>query len=135
MHIWCIKIVNVKSKFCKFISTRRQTSIVRRIWLNFMVLRLVFIQGSFSFHNFLPDFQLFDLSITEETSVVEMLIWCIKIVNVKSKFCKFISTRRQTSIVRRIWLNFMALRLVFIQGSFSFHNFLPDFQLFLPEYH
>jgi hypothetical protein len=72
----------------------------------------------------------FDLSITEETWVVEMRIWCIKIVNVKSKFCKFISTRRKTSILRRIWLNFTALRLVLIRGSFSFHNFFPGFQTF-----
>jgi hypothetical protein len=38
--------------------------------------------GSFSFYIFFPDSNFFDLSITEETSVVEVHIWCIKIGNV-----------------------------------------------------
>jgi hypothetical protein len=46
--------------------------------------------GSFSFHFFfffwISNF--FDLSITEETWVVEMRIWCIKIVNVLLLHCK-----------------------------------------------
>jgi hypothetical protein len=33
-------------------------------------------------HIFISDFQLFVLSITEETLLVEMRIWCIKIGNV-----------------------------------------------------
>jgi hypothetical protein len=56
----------------------RNSSILRRIWLNFMALGLVFIRWLFQF--WISNF--FDLSITEETWVVEMRIWCINIVNV-----------------------------------------------------
>jgi hypothetical protein len=59
----------------------------------------------------------------------------------KSRFYKFISKRRtislmHNSILRSIWLNFMAICLVFI-GSFKlFTFFFPlDFQLFRPEHH
>ena len=55
------------------------SSILRRIWLNFMALILVFI-GSFSFH--ISCFRIsnfFGMNFTEETLVVEMRIWCIKI--------------------------------------------------------
>jgi hypothetical protein len=41
-----------------------------------------FTDGSLSFHFFSRIYNFFDLSITEETRVVEMRIWCIKIVNV-----------------------------------------------------
>jgi hypothetical protein len=76
-----------KSKFSKFISKQRiislmHSSILRRIWLNFMALCLVFIRRLFQFHLCFFDFQRFDLSITEEAWVVEMRIWCIKIGNV-----------------------------------------------------
>jgi hypothetical protein len=57
----------------------------------------------------------------------------------KSKFYKFILKRRIISlrhsfILRRIWLNFMALCLI-SDGSFSFHIYFSDFQLFRPEHH
>jgi hypothetical protein len=123
----------------------------------------------------------FDPSITEETWVVEICIWCIKIGNVlvlhfnrwvkvsaggllvpeglysssvlaieyeyelncqeKSKFCKFTSELKilshgQRSVLRWIWLNFMALSVVFIWRLFQFLHFVfSDFQLFRPEYH
>jgi hypothetical protein len=59
----------------------------------------------------------------------------------KSKICKFISKRRIISLrhsftLWRIWLNFMALSLVFIRRLFQFSLFFPpDFQLFRPEHH
>jgi hypothetical protein len=62
-----------KSKLCKFISKRRivslrHTSILRRIWLNFMALYLVFIRRLFQFSHFFFGFPtFFDLSIIEET--------------------------------------------------------------------
>jgi hypothetical protein len=77
-----------KSIFCKFISKRRiiflkHSSILRRIWLNFMALCLVFIPQLFQFsHFFFRISNFFDLGITEETWVVEMRIWSIRIVNV-----------------------------------------------------
>jgi hypothetical protein len=46
--------------------------------------------GSFSFHIFFRISNFFDLSISEETWVVEMRIWCIIIVNVlvlNSRIC------------------------------------------------
>jgi hypothetical protein len=70
-----------QSKFCKFISKRRiisikDNSILRRISLNFIALRRLF-----QFSQFFPRIsKFFDLSITEETWIVEMRIWCIKIV-------------------------------------------------------
>jgi hypothetical protein len=82
---WTVK---KKSKFCKFISKRRiislrHSSILRRIWLNFMASCFVFIRRLFQFSHFFPRISnFFDLSITEETLVVEMRTWCIKIVNV-----------------------------------------------------
>jgi hypothetical protein len=42
---------------------------------------------------------------------------------------------RHSSILRRIWLNFMALCLVFIRRLFQFSHFFPDFQPFRPEHH
>jgi hypothetical protein len=47
-----------------------------------MTLSLVFIPRLFQFHFFFRLSNFFDLSITEKTWVVEMRIWCIKIVNV-----------------------------------------------------
>jgi hypothetical protein len=82
---WTVK---KKEKFCKFISklriiSLRHSSILRQIWLNFMALCLVFIRRLFQFSHFLFRISnFFDLSITEETWVVEMRIWCIKFVNV-----------------------------------------------------
>jgi hypothetical protein len=61
----------------------RHSSILRRIWLNFMALCLVLIRLLFQLsHFFFRISNFFDLSITEETWVVEMRIQCIKIVNV-----------------------------------------------------
>jgi hypothetical protein len=62
-----------KSKFHKFISKRSiislmHSSILRRIWLNFMAQYLFFRISNF-----------FGLSTTDETALVEMRIWCIKI--------------------------------------------------------
>jgi hypothetical protein len=62
-----------ESKFSKFISKRRiiflrHSSILRRIWLNFMALCLDFIRRLFQFSLFFPRISnFFDLSITEET--------------------------------------------------------------------
>jgi hypothetical protein len=57
----------------------------------------------------------------------------------RSKLYKFISKRmiislRHSSILRRIWLNFMTLCLVLIRRLSQFH-FLSDFPLFRPEHH
>jgi hypothetical protein len=58
-----------------------------------------------------------------------------------SKFYIFVLKQRiislrHSSILWRIWLNFMALCLVFIRRLFQFSYFFPsDFQLFWPEYH
>jgi hypothetical protein len=76
-----------KSKLCKFISKRRiislrHSSILKQIWINFKALCLVFIRQLFQFSHPPRISNFFDLSITEETWVVEMRIWCIKIVNV-----------------------------------------------------
>jgi hypothetical protein len=68
--------VKKKANFIyKFFSKRRiislmHSSILRRIWLNFMVLCSVFR---------ISDFQLFYASITEAIWFIEMRIWCIKI--------------------------------------------------------
>jgi hypothetical protein len=55
----------------------------------------------------------------------------------KSKFCKFISKRRITyisfrhsSILRQIWVNFMAPCLVFIRRLSQFSHFFPGFPTF-----
>jgi hypothetical protein len=56
----------------------------------------------------------FDPSVTEETWVVKMRYWCIKIVPV-------------------LVLHFMA-QYLFFRLFYSFHNF-SDFQIFRPEYH
>jgi hypothetical protein len=69
--------------FCKFISKRRiislrHSSILRQIWLNFTALCLVFIRRLFQFSLLFFGFPTFSTS----ASVVEMSIWCIKIVNV-----------------------------------------------------
>jgi hypothetical protein len=60
-----------KSKF-EFISKRRiislrHSSILPRIWLNFMALCLVFTRRLFQFSHFFRISNFFDLSITEET--------------------------------------------------------------------
>jgi hypothetical protein len=74
-----------KSKFYKFISKQRivslmHSSILRRIWLNFMEQYLgFFFRLLHSFHNCFRISNFFCLSTTEETWVVEMRIWCIKI--------------------------------------------------------
>jgi hypothetical protein len=57
----------------------------------------------------------------------------------KNEFHKFISKLRiislvRISILRRIWLNFMAQYLVF-STLVQISHFLPDFQLFRPQYH
>jgi hypothetical protein len=76
-----------KRKFCEFISKRRiislrHSSILRWIWLNFKALCLVFIRRLFQFSHFFRISNFFDMSINEEIWVVEMRIWCIKIVTV-----------------------------------------------------
>jgi hypothetical protein len=53
------------------------SSILRRIWLNFKA-QYLFFRLFYSFHN-ISDFNLFGLSTTDETLLVEMRIWCIKI--------------------------------------------------------
>jgi hypothetical protein len=56
------------------------SSILRQIWLNFMALCLVLIRRLFLFSLYYFFFRIsnfFDLSITEETWVVEMRIWFI----------------------------------------------------------
>jgi hypothetical protein len=53
------------------------SSILRQIWFNFMA-QFLFFRLFYSFHNF-SDFNFFGLSTTDETSLVEMRIWCIKI--------------------------------------------------------
>jgi hypothetical protein len=84
----CFKIRIWIKVICKFNSKRRiislrHSSILRRFWLNFMPLCLVFIRRLFQFSQFVFRISnFFDLSITEETWVVEMRIWLIKICNV-----------------------------------------------------
>jgi hypothetical protein len=75
-----------ESKLCKFISKRRiisfrHSSTLRRIWFNFMALWFSWTALSV-FASFFRISYFLDLSITEETCVVEMSIWCFKIVNV-----------------------------------------------------
>jgi hypothetical protein len=72
-----------KSKFYKFISKRRiislmHSSVLRRIWLNFMAQYLGFF-GSFIVFTIFRISYFFGLSTTDETWLVEMHIWCIKI--------------------------------------------------------
>jgi hypothetical protein len=55
------------------------SSILRRIWLNFMAQYLVFSALTQFSHFFFRISNFFGLSTTEETKVVEMCIWCIKI--------------------------------------------------------
>jgi hypothetical protein len=50
------------------------------------------------------------------------------------KKVKFINFLMHSSILRRIWLNFM-VQYLFIWLLYSFHNSFSDFQLFRPEYH
>jgi hypothetical protein len=65
----------------------------------------------------------------------------IELLRKKRTFCRFIWKRRiisqsHSSILRRIWLNFMTLCLVFIRQLFQFsQGFFSDFQLFRPEQH
>jgi hypothetical protein len=74
-----------KSKFYTFISKRRiislmHSSILRRIWLNFMAQYMGGFLAVLQFSQFffrISDF--FGLYTTEETYLVEMRIWCIKI--------------------------------------------------------
>jgi hypothetical protein len=77
---WTVK---KKEIFNKFISKRGiislgHSSILRRIWLNFMTLLGVF-RLFYSFHNFFRISNFFGLSITEETLLVEVRVWCINI--------------------------------------------------------
>jgi hypothetical protein len=76
------KIVKKKGKFQKFISKRKiislmHSSFLQRIWLNFMTQiffsSFTVVTFCFRISNF------FGPSTTEETYVVAMLIWCIKI--------------------------------------------------------
>ena len=102
IRIW-IKNCKEKSKSYKFISKRRiislmHSSILRWFWLNFMALWFLidylklyvplknfallciwFFRLFYLNHIFFSDFQLFGLSTTDETSLVEMRMWCIKI--------------------------------------------------------
>jgi hypothetical protein len=56
------------------------SSILRRIWFNFMAQYLFLFRLLYSFYNFFSRISnFFGLSTTEETYVVEMRIWCIKI--------------------------------------------------------
>jgi hypothetical protein len=63
--------------------------------------------------------------------------WTVKkkvnFVNVSKK--RRIISLRHSSILRRILLNFMALRFVFIRQLLQFSHFFSDFQLFRPEHH
>jgi hypothetical protein len=82
---WSVqKKVNFVNSSLRRIISLQHSSIIRRIWFNFMELCLVFIRQLVQFSQFfffwISNF--FDLSITGETWVVEMSIWCIKIVNV-----------------------------------------------------
>jgi hypothetical protein len=79
-------------KFYQFISKWRviylmHSSILRRIWLNYMAFCLVFM-GSFTIFTFVFRISKFlGLSITEETlKLVEMRIWCIEIGLVINSF-------------------------------------------------
>jgi hypothetical protein len=76
-------IYNISGLMNTAISLGIASSILRQIWLKFMALCLVFIRRLFQFSHFFFRISNFcDLNITEETWVVEMRIWCIKIVNV-----------------------------------------------------
>jgi hypothetical protein len=87
IRIW-IELSRKKSKFCKFISKRkiiflRHSSILRRLWMNFIALSLVLIQRLLQFSHFsfvFPNF--FDMSINKDTWIVKMHICCINIVNI-----------------------------------------------------
>jgi hypothetical protein len=75
-----------KSKFCKVISLTKwriislmHSSILPWIWLSLMAPCLVFIGSFIVFTFFFQISNFFDLSITEETWLIEMRIWCIKI--------------------------------------------------------
>ena len=56
------------------------SSFLRRIWLNFMAQYDLFFFGSLHFSQFFfSTSNFFGSSTTDETSLVEMRIWCIKI--------------------------------------------------------
>ena len=54
------------------------SSFLRRIWLNF-IAQYDFFSALYTFHNFFLNSNYFGSSTTDETSLVEMRIWCIKI--------------------------------------------------------
>jgi hypothetical protein len=92
IRIWII--LSRKSKFYKFrIISLMHSSILPHIWLNFMTLCLgspFFRRGrlfSFRISNFSG------LSIIEETWLVEMRIWCIKIGSVLHVVLRYYFTR------------------------------------------
>jgi hypothetical protein len=55
------------------------SSILRRIWLNFMAQDLVFFGSYTLFTIFFSDSNFYGLSTNEENKVAEMCIWYIKI--------------------------------------------------------
>ena len=55
------------------------SSFLRRIWLNFMAQYDLFFSALYTFVNFFSTSNFFGSSTTDETSLVEMRIWCIKI--------------------------------------------------------
>jgi hypothetical protein len=73
-----------ESKFYKFISKRRIISLMHspilwQIWLKFMTFCLGFFSALLKFSQCFQISNFFSLSITEETLLVKMHIWCIKI--------------------------------------------------------
>jgi hypothetical protein len=59
------------------------SSILQKIWLNFMAQYMyLFFSALVQFSLFFRISKFFGLSTTEETWLVEMRIWCIKIGNV-----------------------------------------------------
>jgi hypothetical protein len=69
--------------------TNYVSSVMQRPW-NLEIRNIIISDDPFSFHRifFLRISNFFDLSITEETIVVEMHIWCIKLGNVLVLHCK-----------------------------------------------
>jgi uncharacterized MAPEG superfamily protein len=55
------------------------SSILRRIWFNFVAYLFVFFRLIYSFRNVFRISGFFGLGVAEETWVVEVHIWCIKI--------------------------------------------------------
>jgi hypothetical protein len=62
------------------INTNMHSSILRRIWFNFMANYMGFFRLLYSFQIFFPHFQRFvGRSTIEQTYIVKIRIWCIKI--------------------------------------------------------